>query len=161
MQDILFKTDDAVFSYRIGGILIHEGKILLQKPKNDDGYAIPGGHVVFGETSCQALIREFSEEIHADIEILRPVFVGEIFFPWDHRPCHSISLFYLVKLKDPSQIKTEGVFPGFDELGGERYDLDFYWIPLEDLSRITVYPTTLQPMLANPPEGITHFLYRE
>lgn len=32
-MDILFKTDDFVFSYRVGGILIHEGKILLQRPK--------------------------------------------------------------------------------------------------------------------------------
>ena len=38
-MDILFKNDDFVFSYRVGGILIHNEKILLQRPKNDD-YAI-------------------------------------------------------------------------------------------------------------------------
>ena len=38
-MDILFKNDDFVFSYRVGGILTHNGKILLQRPKNDD-YAI-------------------------------------------------------------------------------------------------------------------------
>lgn len=43
-MDILFKNDDFVFSYRVGGILKHNGKILLQRPKNDD-YAIIGGHV--------------------------------------------------------------------------------------------------------------------
>lgn len=31
-KDILFKTDDFVFSFRVGGILIHDNKILLQKP---------------------------------------------------------------------------------------------------------------------------------
>ena len=36
MQDILFKTDSHVFSYRVSGILIHDGKILLQKPEDDD-----------------------------------------------------------------------------------------------------------------------------
>ena len=41
-MDILFKNDDFVFSYRVGGILIHNEKILLQRPKNDD-YAIIGG----------------------------------------------------------------------------------------------------------------------
>ena len=41
-NDILFKNEDFVFSYRVGGILIHDGKILLQKPKNDD-YSIIGG----------------------------------------------------------------------------------------------------------------------
>lgn len=47
MPDILYKTDDYVFSYRVAGILIRQGKVLLQKPKNDDGYSIPGGHVGF------------------------------------------------------------------------------------------------------------------
>lgn len=49
-MDILFKNDDFVFSYRVGGILMCNGKILLQCPKNDD-YAIIGGHVVAMETS--------------------------------------------------------------------------------------------------------------
>ena len=56
-MDILFKNDDFVFSYRVGGILIHDGKILLQRPKNDD-YAIIGGHVVAMETSMETLKRE-------------------------------------------------------------------------------------------------------
>ena len=43
-MDILFKQDDFVFSYRVGGVLIRDGKILLQRPKDDD-YAIIGGHV--------------------------------------------------------------------------------------------------------------------
>ena len=30
------KIDDDVFSYRVGGVLIHDNKILLQKPKNDE-----------------------------------------------------------------------------------------------------------------------------
>lgn len=32
-MDILFKNDEFVFSYRVGGILIHNEKILLQRPK--------------------------------------------------------------------------------------------------------------------------------
>ena len=63
MKDLIFKTDDFVFSYRIAGILIHDGKILLQKPLNDDGYSLPGGHVAFNETSNVTLIREFKEHI--------------------------------------------------------------------------------------------------
>ena len=50
MADILFKTDDYIFSYRVAGICVQNGKVLLQKPTNDSGYAFPGGHVAFGET---------------------------------------------------------------------------------------------------------------
>lgn len=69
MPDILFKTDNYVFSYRVAGICIHNGKVLLQKPTNDIGYAFPGGHVGFGETNSETLVREFNEEIGADIEV--------------------------------------------------------------------------------------------
>lgn len=57
-MDILFKNDDFVFSYRVGGILIHNDKISLQHPKNDD-YAIIGGHVATMEISMETLKREF------------------------------------------------------------------------------------------------------
>lgn len=80
-MDILFKNDDFVFSYRVGGILTHKGKILLQRPKNDD-YAIIGGHVAAMETSMETLKREFEEEIHAKIEVDNLLAIGEIYFPW-------------------------------------------------------------------------------
>lgn len=51
MSDILFKTEGYVFSYRVAGICIKHGRVLLQKPANDDGFAFPGGHVAFGETN--------------------------------------------------------------------------------------------------------------
>ena len=40
--DILFKTDDYIFSYRVAGICIHNEKVLLHKAKGDESYAFPG-----------------------------------------------------------------------------------------------------------------------
>lgn len=102
-KDILFKADDFVFSYRVGGIIINNGKILLQKPRNDD-YAIIGGHVSSLETTMDTLKREFQEEINTDIEIERLMAVGEIFFPWGEKPCHQICLYYKVHLTDEANI---------------------------------------------------------
>ena len=81
MKDIIYQADNYVFSYRVGGVLIHNGKILLQKVPNDDGYAFPGGHVTFGETTDVTLVREFKEELGADIQIVRLLMVGENFCP--------------------------------------------------------------------------------
>ena len=80
-RDILFKTDDFIFSYRVGGILIRDNKIMLQRPKNDD-YAIIGGHVASLETTIDTLKREYAEEIKAKIEIDNLMAIGEIFFSW-------------------------------------------------------------------------------
>lgn len=54
MKDILFKTEDYMFSYRVGGLLIRDGKVLMQRAAGDDGYSFIGGHVAFGETTADA-----------------------------------------------------------------------------------------------------------
>lgn len=161
MTDILFKTDDFIFSYGVGGVLIHQGKALFQHVPGDDGYAIVGGHVAFGETTTETLIREFREELHADIRVERLLMVGEIFFPWGDRPCHQISLYYLVSLTDETQIPTEGRFPTLDELGGERVNLEMCWIPLEELPKLTVYPENVKEHILCLPDEIVHFVYKE
>lgn len=159
--DILFKTEDFVFSYRVGGLLIRDGKILLQKPKNDD-YAIIGGHVSSFETSAEALKREFGEELHARIEIGDLFAVGEIFFPWGEKPCHQIALYYRVQLLDEDAIPLDGVFYGYDELDHERIDLGFCWVPLEALGKgVKVYPLELVPHILEGGSGIVHFVSRQ
>ena len=161
MKDILFKTDDYVFSYRVGGVLIHKDKILLQKVPRDDGYAIIGGHVALGETTDETLVREFKEEIGADIQVDRLLMVSENFFPWGTKPCHQINLYYLVSLQNESQISTEGSFHAFDDLGNERIDLEMCWIPVDEIPNITVYPTNAKEYLMNIPDEIVHFVYKE
>ena len=88
VSDIIFKIENYVFSYRVAGILIHNGKVLLQRPTNDTGYAFPGGHVELGETNEETLIREFKEEIGVDIKVKEIKWVAEIFFPWGNKLCH-------------------------------------------------------------------------
>lgn len=159
-MDILFKNDDFVFSYRVDGILIHNEKILLQRPKNDD-YAIIGGHVAAMETSMETLKREFEEELHAEIEVDNLLAIGEIYFPWGKRPCHQICLYYNVHLLDDS-IPMDGVFHGYDELDHERINLDFCWIPLEELRKDTkVYPLELIPYILEQRKETVHFVSRQ
>lgn len=159
-MDILYRDDDFVFSYRVGGILIHNGKVLLQCPKNDD-YAIIGGHAARMETSEETLKREYEEELHAKIEVDRLLAVGEIFFPWGKRTCHQICLYYMVRLTEES-IPMDGVFHGFDALDNERIDLDFCWVPLESLRAGTkVYPLELIPHILAPKQDVIHFVSKQ
>jgi len=161
MADILFKTDDYVFSYRVAGILVRDGNVLLQKPTNDNGYAFPGGHVEFGETNEQTLIREFKEEIGTDILVNELKWVGEIFFPWGDKPCHQICLYYMIELADDTQIPLDGKFIAEEHLEGRNFDIEFHWIPLEYLKCIEVYPTNAKELIVCLNEGVKHFIYRE
>jgi len=160
-MDILFKTEDFVFSYRVGGILIRDGKILLQKPKDDD-YAIIGGHVASFETTAETLKREFKEELHVDIEVEKLLAVGEIFFPWGKKPCHQLAMYYKVKLADEQSIPLEGIFSGYDELDNQRYDLDFCWVPLDELRNgLQVYPLEMIPYILEENGEVAHFVSRQ
>lgn len=160
-QDILFKNEDGVFSYRIGGILIHEGKVLLQQCNEGKEYAIPGGHVSFGETSKDTIVREFKEETGFDVKTERLLWVGELFFPWDTKPCHQICMYFLITLCDKTQVESASSFFVVDELERQRVNLKFSWISLGDLKYIELYPLGIKEKLMNLSENIEHFVYIE
>lgn len=156
-MDILFENNNYVYSYRVGGIVVHNHKILLQKPLNED-YSIIGGHVEFLETTANALKREFKEELHAEIEIGNLMAVGEIFFPWGEKPCHQIALYYKVHLSDKNAIPLDGTFQGYDVCSGKKVNLRFCWIPLNELSNITLYPQELTPVILKNSDKTEHFV---
>ena len=159
-MDILFRTEDYVFSYRVAGICIRNGKLLLQKPCNDSAFAFPGGHVSFGETNAETLAREFREEIGADIAVRELKWVGELFFPWGKKPCHQLCLYYAVELLSDS-VPTDGMFPGTEQLEGRAFTMEYHWIPLEKLGEIEVYPTNAAALMSKIEGGTQHFIYRE
>lgn len=130
-MDILFDTEKGRFSYRVAGLAVQDGKLLVQRVKGDEGFAVPGGHVAFGETAQEALRREFQEELGLSAEIGGLAAVGEVFFDWNG-PCQQIGLYYRVKLPEGP---WEGVRHGFDDYGKVREEIDFLWAPVEKIQR--------------------------
>lgn len=161
MNDILFFNDNYIFSYRVAGILLRDNKILLQKPTNDTGYALPGGHVEFGETNAETLAREFKEEIGADITVGELKWVAEVFFPWGDKPCHQICLYYEVALRDESQLPNNSFFIGDEHIEGRDFKLEFHWMPINELENINVYPDNIADLMKRYQDGVQHFVYRE
>lgn len=160
MNDILFKTEDYIFSYRVAGICIHNGKVLLHKAKSDEGYAYPGGHISFGETNAEALRREFAEEIEADIAVGELKWVGEIFFPLNGKPCHQICLYYSVKINNIDDF-SDDVFTGTEEMRGDNFQIEFHWIPTAQLNNIKIYPEKTAELMLKLDSGVQHFIDKE
>lgn len=160
-KDILFKTDENIFSCRVAGILIREDRVLLQRSSDDTGYAFPGGHVSFGETNAESLVREFKEELSADINVDSLQWIAEIFFPWSNKLCHQICLFYRISLCNEAQIKLTGTFNAIDKLDRVDTGIEFSWIPLSEIRNIELYPSNAKEKLLNPSNCIEHFIYRE
>ena len=154
MSDILFKTDDHMFSYRVAGVCVRDGKVLLQKPKSDTGYAFVGGHVAFGETGAQTLQREFHEEMGVDISVGALRWMAEIFFTWGDQPCQQICLYYDVAA---DALPREACWKNRESSS----DVEFFWVPLDELDGLELYPPQAKKLLRSPISGVSHFIYRE
>ena len=114
---------------RVCGICITEEGLLMVHHtalgKGGSLWAPPGGGMEYGESAHEALKREFMEETHLEIEVVKFLFVHEYLDP----PLHGIELFFEVritggKLKkgtDPemeanAQIITQVEFRSFEEI---------------------------------------------
>ena len=67
-EDIRIKNDKFSFHYRVAGLIVQNGKFLIQKIDGYDYYILPGGHVKLGESSRDAIGREILEEVGCDIK---------------------------------------------------------------------------------------------
>ena len=82
------------------GVCVQEGKILLCRAKGGATTYLPGGHVEFGETGRQALVREVKEEMGVDAETGAFLGVVENAFEQHGKPHAEVNLVY--ELKVPS-----------------------------------------------------------
>ena len=158
-RDISYRRSDYGFSYRVAGVIIENGKALLQCFNGE--YAFIGGQVAENERAAEALGREFFEELHTEIEIGNMCAVGEAFFTWDDIQYHQIGLYFNVGLSENSNISRDGNFKGFDEYENKRVELDFCWIPLERLYEIPLYPKELIPHIISGSDNILHFISKD
>lgn len=149
-RDWLFCGDDYRCDLRAAGVLIQGGKILLQRDKNGVEYAVPGGHVQVGETTENAVKREFREEMGIDIAADRLLWTEECFWQWDGRQMHSLCFYYLVSGKMPDG----GNF--VSHLDNERVEYGF--VPVEQLKNITVYPAFLKDRILCLSDHIEHYI---
>ena len=165
-RDILFDHSNARFSYRISALIVQNGKVLLQCPAGTSDFAFVGGHVAFGETAKEALIREIREELHTDAVIGDLAAVGEVYIGWGRCPdgsprhCHQIGL-YFHAMVDESQLPQAERFFGYDEAGGEKFSIEYIWVPLEQMNTLTVYPPEAAQHLLSGSKDVLHFTYTE
>lgn len=62
-KDWIFRTDEYICDLRTVGVLVRNGKLLVQRDRDGSEYALPGGHVKIGETTEDGLVREYKEAV--------------------------------------------------------------------------------------------------
>lgn len=158
-RDLLFKTDDFIFSYRVAAVMKRDGRVLLQREAGNEAYSFPGGHVAYGETNEETLLREFIEETGLQIQVGNLAWVGEIFFPWGELPCHQICLYYEADcMEDSILLET---FGGLEKRADGSSRLIFEWVPLERVQSLTLYPEQAKEFLWDDSGTVRHFVDRQ
>ena len=65
---VAFEKGQAHFNYRVAGVAIHNGHILLDRNSRNNYWVLPGGHPEMMEPMTEALQREMKEEIGAEVK---------------------------------------------------------------------------------------------
>jgi len=111
-----------------------DGQILLCHGKKSRLTYLPGGHVDFGETARQALVREIAEETGLQAEAGRFLGCCEHTFIQNGEPHAEINLVF--------EMTIEGVSPQNPVAATEDW-LAFTWHPLDKLADANFEPAAL------------------
>lgn len=140
-MDIKFTVGQQRFNHRAATVIVKEGHLLIHRNVRDDFWALPGGRIRLMESGAEAVIREIKEELGLAAEVSRFLSVHENFFTYDEISFHEVGFYYEVTVLHEMTVMTEEFF------GVEGQELMYRFIPLEELSTVTLYPVQLQTML--------------
>ena len=153
-KDWLFTSEEYICDVRTVGVLINNGKILVQRDINGNEYALHGGHIKIGETLEDGLIREFKEETGADIKCKRLLWSEECFWAWNGKQAHNLAFYYLIELVNDTVISDSGEFVSHKD----NCNVVIGWIPIEKIQDIIIYPEFLKKEINNLDKPIQHFV---
>ena len=152
-MDVSVMINNTKFNYRVATLIKSNNKILLLKSKEDDFYAIPGGRIMIGETSENALKREFIEEIGAKITIKNYLGTVENFFEYNEKKYHEVMIVYESNFDSDSNFyKIERII-GLEGNG----KIEFIWKTIDEIKKLDLRPLFLKEnIISNTP--ITHLI---
>lgn len=153
-MDLTFHTPEGAFNYRVGAVIIHQGRLLAMKSEGGAGhYYLPGGRVRLHEEADAAIQRELQEELGAEVLIRRPLWVNQGFFALDDtgEKFHELCVYYLVELPADSPLWAEGARFERTE-AGRRHTFD--WLPFDQVKTAYFYPLFLKDRLDSLPQTL-------
>ena len=154
-MDISFPTPSGRFNYRVSAVILRDDHLLTLSDNNYSYSYLPGGRVQMGETAETALHRELQEELHANLNILRPLWFCQDFFTEEDtgEAFHEICIYFLV---DGENLPREG----FSYPEGERINR-FSWTSLSEVKDMRLYPEFIKESAQRLPEHIEMIVERK
>ncbi|MCM3719568.1 NUDIX hydrolase [Fictibacillus phosphorivorans] len=145
-MDAVFHVEHQVFNYRVAGVFIQEGHVLIHRSKNETHWSLPGGRVKVGEDARSSLKREMLEELAIDVEVRDHISTVENFFTYNGKDFHEVGLYFLIKARDPFSL-----YKGEEFSVEEAERLVFKWVSIEELGSYKLYPEFIKNKVMKGP----------
>ena len=159
---ITFQEGSTKFTYRIGGIAIHNGRVLFQRATLDPArifWFLPGGRAEIGESARETLEREMLEEMGEKVHVGRLLYIVENFFA-DAKKHHELGLYFAMSLPaDSFYLQEMGTI--VREEAGFDLPIIFDWLPLSHLTEMNIQPDFFRKALLQLPEQPTHMVLHD
>jgi 8-oxo-dGTP diphosphatase len=139
------KSGRQIPTTRVSVVVIDDGKILLVRHRkgNRQYWVLPGGRLEYGETFHECAVRELKEETGLEVQIQDFLFLSEAIAP--DRSRHIVNIYLKAK-----------VVGGTMRLGNEPVLAGVAFLPLSDLSHITLFPPIGKSIVESIPNGREH-----
>ena len=133
------------------GVCVIDGKVLLCYPKDRSYSYLPGGHIEFGETGREALVREMKEETGLDATAGDLLGVVESSFVQKGEKHCEINLIYKMEIREEGKGKREKG-RGKREEGGSGLPtasledwICFDWVDCAKIDSANLLPPEMKP----------------
>ena len=151
-------TTQYPFTYRVAGIALHQGRVLIHRAVDEAFWTLPGGRVESNETAAEGLAREMQEEEQATIRVGRLRYVLESFFTYDGVSYHEIGFYFAMRFAADSWVlQQRGPFRGWEQ----HIELIYEWVPLDELPQRHALPAQLFTELPQARRGIRYLVHND
>ena len=116
-------------------LITHDNKLLVCENKKGGHYFLPGGHIEFGESAKNALVREIKEELGVEGELGEMAGIFENAYQLGDILCHEINLIFSASLS------TNNIKSLEDHIA-------FHWIGFGEMHDINLLPSKLPEIIS-------------
>lgn len=142
-MDISTNIGNYIFNFRVCALIVHDSKLLCHKADADVYYATPGGRVMTGESTKDAIVREIKEELGKDIEVQRLMAVVENFFEHSGKQYHELLFTYKCEFTSEQDKDLTNKLTCIE--AGKK--VNYEWIDIQDLQNADFRPAALKDII--------------